>query len=90
VKNLFIFFSLEPYGRIGTGIAELIAVILILIPRTTLFAIMGCGILVGDFCSSVCAGIEEKMMAGRFYFNCFFFAVLFFFKDRTKVMNLLN
>jgi hypothetical protein len=39
-----------------------------LIPRTTLFAIMGCGILVGDFCSSVCAGIEVKNDGGTLLF----------------------
>jgi uncharacterized membrane protein YphA (DoxX/SURF4 family) len=38
-ESVYIFSALgiEPYGRIGTGIAELIAVILILIPRNTLF-----------------------------------------------------
>jgi uncharacterized membrane protein YphA (DoxX/SURF4 family) len=39
---------MEPWGRIGTGIAELIASILILIPRTTLLgAIMGLGLMAG-------------------------------------------
>jgi uncharacterized membrane protein YphA (DoxX/SURF4 family) len=39
---------MEPWGRIGTGIAELIASILLLVPRTTfLGAIMGIGLMSG-------------------------------------------
>ena len=37
-ESVYIFSTLgiEPYGRIGSGIAELISAILILVPRTTL------------------------------------------------------
>jgi uncharacterized membrane protein YphA (DoxX/SURF4 family) len=46
--ELFTTLGMEPWGRIGTGIAELIASILILIPRTTLLgAIMGFGLMGG-------------------------------------------
>jgi Zn-dependent membrane protease YugP len=39
---------MEPWGRIGTGVAELIAAILILIPRTTLLgALLGLGLMSG-------------------------------------------
>jgi uncharacterized membrane protein YphA (DoxX/SURF4 family) len=45
---LFKTLGMEPWGRIGTGIAELIASILILIPRTTLVgALMGLGLMGG-------------------------------------------
>ena len=45
---LFTTLDMEPWGRIGTGIAELIAAILLLIPRTTLLgAIMGLGLMSG-------------------------------------------
>lgn len=45
---LFTTLDMEPWGRIGTGIAELIAAILLLIPRTTLLgAIMGLGFMSG-------------------------------------------
>jgi uncharacterized membrane protein YphA (DoxX/SURF4 family) len=45
---LFTTLDMEPWGRIGTGIAELIAAILILIPRTTLLgALMGLGLMSG-------------------------------------------
>jgi uncharacterized membrane protein YphA (DoxX/SURF4 family) len=46
--KLFTILGMEPWGRIGTGVFELIASILILIPRTTLLgAIMGFGLMAG-------------------------------------------
>jgi uncharacterized membrane protein YphA (DoxX/SURF4 family) len=46
--KLFTTLDIEPWGRIGTGVCELIASILILIPRTTLLgAIMGFGLMAG-------------------------------------------
>ena len=53
-ESVYIFSALamEPWGRIGTGIAELIASILILVPRTTLLgALMGIGIMLGAIAS---------------------------------------
>lgn len=46
--KLFTTLGMEPWGRIGTGICELIASILILIPRTTLLgALMALGLMTG-------------------------------------------
>jgi uncharacterized membrane protein YphA (DoxX/SURF4 family) len=46
--KLFTILGMEPWARIGTGVCELIASILILIPRTTLLgAIMGLGLMAG-------------------------------------------
>ena len=46
--QLFTTLGMEPWGRIGTGVAELITSILILIPRTTLLgALMGLGLMAG-------------------------------------------
>jgi len=48
--SIYIFTELgmEPWGRIGTGLLELIASILILIPRTTVYgAIIGLGLMAG-------------------------------------------
>jgi uncharacterized membrane protein YphA (DoxX/SURF4 family) len=46
--ELFTILGMEPWGRIGTGIVELIAGILILIPRTTLLgALIGLGLMAG-------------------------------------------
>lgn len=49
-ESVYIFSTLgmEPWGRLGTGVAELIASILILIPRTTVYgAVIGMGIMAG-------------------------------------------
>src|SRR5450432_2999460 len=46
--ELFKEIGMEPYGRIGTGILELIAAILILIPRFTgIGAILGLAMMTG-------------------------------------------
>ena len=46
--KLFTMVDMEPWGRIGTGICELIASVLILVPRTTLLgALMGLGLMAG-------------------------------------------
>lgn len=55
-ESVFIFSKLgvEPWGRIAAGISELIASILILIPRTTLIgALMGVGIMLGAIASHI-------------------------------------
>lgn len=49
-ESVYIFSKLhaEPWGRLGTGVLELIASILILIPRTTVWgALLGLGIMIG-------------------------------------------
>lgn len=46
--ELFTTLGMEPWGRIGTGIFELIAALLLLIPRTTLLgALVGLGLMSG-------------------------------------------
>lgn len=46
--HLFTQLGMEPWGRIGTGVFELIASVLILVPRTTaLGALLGCGLMSG-------------------------------------------
>ena len=46
--KLFTAIGMEPWGRIGTGIAELLASVLILIPRfSVLGALMGIGLMSG-------------------------------------------
>mgnify|MGYP000852728794 CR=1 FL=1 len=53
-ESVYIFSKLgaEPWGRIGSGVAELIASILILIPRTTAYgALLGAGIMTGAILS---------------------------------------
>ncbi len=46
--HLFTVLGMEPWGRIGTGILELIASILLLVPRTTAWgAALGTGLMAG-------------------------------------------
>ncbi|MEL6345635.1 MAG: DoxX family protein [Myxococcota bacterium] len=45
---LFTALGMEPFGRIGTGVAELIASVLLLIPATApLGALLGVGLMIG-------------------------------------------
>lgn len=49
-ESVYIFSTLgmEPYGRIGTGILELTASLLLLFPKTTVFgAVLGLGLMSG-------------------------------------------
>lgn len=77
-ESVYIFSKLgiEPWGRIGSGVAELIASILILIPRTTVYgALMGVGIMAGAIASHVfILGIEVQKDGGLL----FIYAVLVF------------
>jgi uncharacterized membrane protein YphA (DoxX/SURF4 family) len=55
-ESVYIFSKLgmEPLGRIGSGIAELVAALLILIPKTTFYgAILGMGIMAAAIFSHV-------------------------------------
>lgn len=70
-ESKFIFSSLgiEPIGRIGSGIAELIASILLLIPKTTLYgALLTLGIMAGAISSHFFVlGIEIKDDGGLLF-----------------------
>jgi putative oxidoreductase len=73
-ESVYIFSTLgiEPWGRIGTGIAELIASILLLWPRTvSLGALMGIGIMTGALLSHLTVlGIEVKGDKGYLFYLC--------------------
>lgn len=70
-ESVYIFTTLgvEPYGRIGSGIVELIASILILIPRTTLLgALLAIGTMVGAIFSHIFVlGIVVKDDGGTLF-----------------------
>nr|WP_294926075.1 DoxX family protein [uncultured Flavobacterium sp.] len=96
-ESIYIFSTLgiEPYGRISTGIAELIVAVLILIPKTTwIGALGGIGIMAGAIASHLFVlGIEVKNDGGLLFslalialLSCF--ALLYF--DKNKLFNLLN
>nr|WP_314897503.1 DoxX family protein [uncultured Flavobacterium sp.] len=96
-ESIYIFTALgvEPYGRIGTGILELITVILILIPRTVLpGALLGCGIMVGAILSHLFVlGIEIENDGGTLFAlaNIILFSCLtLIFLNKDKIPNLLK
>ena len=70
-ESVYIFSTLgmEPWGRIGTGVFELIASILILWPRTTAFgALLALGLMSGAlFFHITKLGIEIKSDGGQLF-----------------------
>ena len=73
--ELFTKLGVEPWGRIGTGVIELIASILLLLPATVIFgAIMGLGLMAGAILSHLLViGIESNKdgifnLINRIYF----------------------
>lgn len=70
-ESIYIFSKLgiEPFGRIGSGIVELIASILILIPRTTLLgALVALGTMLGAIASHLFVlGIEVQNDGGTLF-----------------------
>ena len=73
-ESVYIFSTLgmEPWGRIGTGIAELIASILLLWPRTiSIGALMAAGIMAGALVSHLTVlGISVKGDGGYLFALC--------------------
>jgi uncharacterized membrane protein YphA (DoxX/SURF4 family) len=73
-ESVYIFSTLgmEPWGRIGTGIVELIASILLLIPRTTPFgALLALGTMSGAlFFHLTRLGIEVRGDHGQLFIYC--------------------
>ena len=70
-ESVYIFTTLgmEPWGRIGIGVFELIAAILILYPRTTAFgAVLGIGLMAGAiFFHLTKLGIEVQGDGGQLF-----------------------
>lgn len=78
--SVFIFESLglEPYGRIGTGIVELIAGILLVIPKTVwIGATLTIGTLFGAIISHLTIlGIETNSDGGLLFYTAIFTFIL--------------
>jgi uncharacterized membrane protein YphA (DoxX/SURF4 family) len=70
-ESVYIFSQLEmePWGRIGTGILELIASILILYPRTTFFgSVLATGLMLGAIGAHLTKlGISVKNDGGQLF-----------------------
>ena len=67
--ELFTKLGVEPWGRIGTGVIELIASILLLIPATVFVgAFLGLGLMAGAIVSHLTViGIESKGDGGQLF-----------------------
>ena len=96
-ESVYIFSTLgiEPFGRIGSGIVELVASILILIPRTTLLgALFGLGTMLGAIFSHLFfLGIVVQNDGGTLFilaiitFICCF---VLFLQNMRRIPNLLK
>lgn len=96
-ESVYIFSTLgiEPYGRIGSGIVELIAAVLILIPRTTLLgAIMGAGVMLGAIFSHLfILGIEVKNDGGELFtlaIITFLCCIVLIYQNKSRLINFLK
>ncbi len=96
-ESVFIFTKLgiEPFGRIGSGIVELIASILILIPRTTLLgAILALGTMVGAVFSHLFVlGIVVKNDGGELFtlaIITLICSLLLIYNEKNKIPDLLH
>lgn len=78
-ESVYIFtkVGIEPWGRIGTGVIELIASILILIPRTAwIGAGLGLGVMLGAILTHLALlGIEVQNDGGQLFFYAIAVAV---------------
>lgn len=91
-ESIYIFetLGLEPVGRIGLGVVELIVAILILIPRTTwLGAILGAGIMSGALFSHITKlGIVVQNDGGTLFtlaLVTFIFCVVLVWKNQKQI-----
>lgn len=95
-ESVFIFSTLgiEPFGRIGSGIVELIASILILIPRTTLLgAVLGFATMLGAIFSHIFVlGIEIQSDGGTLFVLAvitLLCCLILIYNQKDKIPNLL-
>lgn len=96
-ESVYIFTTLgvEPFGRIGSGIVEFIASILILIPRTTLLgALLGLGTMAGAIFSHLfILGIEVKNDGGTLFILAiitFLCCLVLIYNQKDKIASLLK
>ena len=96
-ESIFIFSTLgiEPFGRIGSGIVELIASILILIPRTTLLgAVLGFATMITAIFSHIFVlGIEIQNDGGTLFVLAvitLLCCLILIYNQKDKIPNLLQ
>lgn len=97
--HLFTKLGVEPWGRIGTGVIELIASILLLVPQTVIFgALLGAGVMGGAILSHiVILGIASEGDGGQLFILaiivlvcCMFLLILHFDKIKLLLSKIFN
>lgn len=92
---IFSVLGMEPWGRIGTGVLELIASTLLLIPGKTLYgAILGLGLMSGAiFFHLTKLGIEVQNDSGKLFLLALIVTILCIFLigiERKKLLALIK
>ena len=96
-ESVYIFQTLgiEPFGRIGSGVVELIASILILVPRTTLLgALLALGTMAGAIFSHIFVlGIVVKNDGGTLFTLAIITTIcclILVYNQKSKIPDLLK
>ena len=96
-ESVYIFetVGMEPFGRIGSGIAELIAAILLLIPSTSwMGAALGLGTIAGAiFFHLTILGIEVQNDGGTLFALAvvvFIFCAIILYRERIQIKAFLE
>lgn len=96
-ESVYIFSELgmEPYGRIGTGILELVIALLLLFRKSSLIgAIVGLGVITGAIFSHIFVlGIEVQHDGGLLFglaVLVFILCLITIFMQKDKLMSLLH
>jgi len=96
-ESVYIFsqLGLEPYGRIGTGVLELIIALMLLVKRFSLFgALLGLGVISGAIFSHIFVlGIEVNEDGGLLFglaVLVFILCLVTIFMQKTKLIGLVH
>jgi len=96
-ESVFIFstIGMEPWGRIGTGVMELIAAVLLIIPRTiAIGALLAMGLMSGAlFFHLTVLGIEVKGDGGLLFIYAlivFVFSAILLFVYQSQIRQLIQ
>jgi hypothetical protein len=96
-ESVFIFTTLgiEPFGRIGVGVLELIASILIIMPKTRVYgSILGVGLMMGAIFSHLTKlGIVVMKDGGYLFILCLVVLIgclVCLYIEKRKIKNLID
>lgn len=96
-ESIYIFtqMQMEPWGRIATGIVELVASIMLLYrPTIAIGALMGAGVMSGALLSHISVlGIEVKGDNGQLFIYAllvWIFCIILIWKNRHQLIDLLK